>query len=290
MNTTTRTDSPARVFDVTAAAFQRDVLERSRQSAVLLDFWAEWCGPCKALGPILEKLVESYGGSVVLARVNVDQEATLAQQFQIRSIPTVMLVKDGRIVGGFPGALPESQVRQFLTEHGVEPGEAGAADTGAAPQDPAAEVDRLRTAIAEHPNDAERQLELALALIDTGEVDEAADIIAALPANLGADQRATRAWSRIRFERILRDAPPLEALEGRVREEPEDHEARLQLGVALIAAGRAREGLEQLVELLRRDRSWRDGLPRQALVDAFQVIDDDALVREFRRRMTALLF
>ncbi|HEX7036317.1 MAG TPA: thioredoxin [Pseudomonadales bacterium] len=287
MNTTTPDDT-ARVFDVSAASFERDVVERSRSTAVLLDFWAEWCGPCKALGPILEKLADAYGGSLVLAKVNVDREPMLAQQFQIRSIPTVMLVKDGRIVGGFPGALPESQVRQFLAQHGVEPAAAGEAPAASEP--PAERVARLRAAVAEKPDDAERRFELALALTDAGEVDEAAELIEALPANLGADQRTTRAWSRIRFVRALRDAPPVDALERAVSEQPDDSAARHQLGIALIEDGRPREGLDQLLELLRRDRNWQDGRPRQALVDAFNVIDDEALVREYRRRMTALLF
>lgn len=287
MNTTTQNDT-SRVFDVTAAEFERAVVERSLATAVLLDFWAEWCGPCKSLGPILEKIVDDFGGSLVLAKVNVDREPMLAQQFQIRSIPTVMLVKDGRIVGGFPGALPESQVRQFLAQHGVQPAESG--DAPAAPTDPEERVAQLREAVAEHPDDAERRLELALALIDTEAVDEAAELIEALPANLGADQRATRAWSRIRFVRTLRDAPPLETLERAAAEQPDDPAVRHQLGVALIDAGRPREGLEQLLELLRSHRSWQDGQARQVLVDAFNVIDDEALVREFRRRMTALLF
>ncbi len=289
MNISSDQASAPRVFDVSAATFERDVLEKSRETAVLVDFWATWCAPCKALGPILEKLVDAYGGAVVLAKVDVDREQALAQHFQIRSVPTVMLVKEGRIVGGFPGALPESEVRRFLSEHGVEPvsGEAAPAPTSA---DPAAEVERLRAAVAAEPDQPERRLELALALLDVGEHEEAASLIEALPANLGADRRATRAWARIRFARVLEEAPPREELERAVAADPDDAAARHQLGVVLVMAGEAEQGLLHLLDLLARNRNYQDGLPRQALVDAFNVVDDEALVRDYRRRMTALLF
>lgn len=289
MNISSDQASTPRVFDVSAATFERDVLEKSRETAVLVDFWATWCAPCKALGPILEKLVDAYGGAVLLAKVDVDREQALAQHFQIRSVPTVMLVKEGRIVGGFPGALPESEVRRFLSEHGVEPvsGEAAPAPISA---DPAAEVERLRDAVAAEPDQPEHRLELALALLDVGEHEEAASLIEALPANLGADRRATRAWARIRFARVLEEAPPREELERAVAADPDDAAARHRLGVVLVMAGETRQGLEHLLELLKRNKDFQDGLPRQALVDAFNVVNDEALVRDYRRRMTGLLF
>ncbi len=290
MNITSDQASSPRVFDVSAATFERDVLEKSRETAVLVDFWATWCAPCKALGPILEKLVNAYGGAMVLAKVDVDREQALAQHFQIRSVPTVMLVKDGRIVDGFPGALPESEVRRFLSEHGVEPPSGDAAGPTPASTDPAAEVERLRAAAAAEPDQPERRLELALALLDLGEHEEAASLIEALPANLGADRRATRAWARIRFARVLDEAPSRDELERAVAADPDDAAARHQLGVVLVMAGEPEQGLEHLLELLKRNKAYQDGLPRQALVDAFNVVNDEALVRDYRRRMTALLF
>ncbi|MEQ8485768.1 MAG: thioredoxin [Pseudomonadales bacterium] len=294
MNVTANASAAGRVFDVSAATFQQDVLEKSLTTAVLVDFWATWCGPCKALGPILEKLAEAYGGAVVVAKVDVDREQALAQHFQIRSVPTVMLVVDGRIVGGFPGALPESEVRRFLAEHGVEPADAVEDEAVAeVPVDPAAEVARLRDAVAAEPDKAELKLDLALALLETGDpavADEAATLIDGLPANLGADRRAVSARARIRLAQVAEQAPSREVLAKALEDDADDLAARHQLGVRLVLDGDWQAGLEMLLSLLERDRTWRDGLPRQALVDAFAVVDDDALVRACRRKMTALLF
>jgi len=129
------TTASPHVFDATADTFETDVLQGSLQVPVLVDFWAEWCGPCKTLGPILEKLADEYNGAFRLAKVDVDKEQQLAGAFQVRSIPTVYLVKGGQLVDGFPGALPEGQLREFLTHHGIVPAEAAANEAPAADAD-----------------------------------------------------------------------------------------------------------------------------------------------------------
>jgi len=289
MNTSTASTAPiSAVFDATVATFEQDVILRSSEVPILVDFWATWCAPCKALGPILEKLAAEYGGAFLLAKVDIDREQQLAGYFQIRSVPTVMLLKEGRIAAGFPGALPESQVRRFLAEHGVEPAGAGASEPAAA--DPANEVARLREAIAAAPDRPELKLDLVLALVAAGELAEAGAMLEGLPANLGADARAVRARARIGFGRLIEDAPPRAALEQRLAADPDDLDARHLFAVRLIMAGEAEAGLEQLLGLLQKNRNYAEGLPRKALVDAFNVVDDEALVRATRRRMTALLF
>lgn len=281
------------VFDATAQNFEAEVLQRSLQTPVLLDFWAEWCAPCKTLGPVLEKLADEFGGAFRLAKVDVEAEQELGAAFQIRSIPTVVLVKDGQLVDGFQGALPEGQLREFLKHHGIEPATAAPEEPAEEPAaeaiDPQAEVARLRAEIEATPDKAELKLDLALALLGTGDAAEAERLLDGLPANLATDDRAVRARARLGFAALLAGAPAPEALEAAIAADPGDLGARHLLGVHRIVAGRSEEGLEQFLEMLRRDRGFRDGLPRLALLDAFRVIEDVDLVGRYRRRMASLL-
>ena len=193
-------------FDATADNFEADVLDRSLQVPVLIDFWAEWCGPCKTVGPILEKLAAEYNGAFVLAKIDVDREQQLAGAFQIRSIPTIILVKGGQPVDGFPGAMPEGQLREFLAGHGIVPAAAPADDATvaeAAPADPHAEVERLRAESAAAPDNDALRLDLAVALLATGATDEAGHLLDALPANLATDDRALRARAALGFAALV---------------------------------------------------------------------------------------
>jgi putative thioredoxin len=286
-------DGSPHVFDATLASFEQDVILKSKQVPVLVDFWAAWCGPCKSLGPVLEKLAQDYGGGFLLAKVDVDKEQQLAGYFQIKSIPTVVLLKDGQIVDGFPGALPEGQVREFLQHHGVQPMVAAEEPaTEAAPErpDPHAEVLRLRSASQSEPERDELKLELALALLATGAASEARQLLDALPANLAADDRAVRAHARLGFHALLAQAPPRATLEAAIAADPSDLRARHLLGVRLLLDGEEAVGLEQFLEMLRRDRNYEEQLAKRSLIDAFRIIEDADLVSSTRRRMASLLF
>ena len=281
------------VFDATTETFEAEVLQRSLQTPVLVDFWATWCGPCKTLGPVLEKLAGEYNGAFRLAKVDVDKEQEIAAAFQIRSVPTVFLVKGGQIVDGFPGAAPEGQLRELLKKHGIEPGQAADDEpvTGEiAPLDPHAEVMSLRKAIETEPDKAELKLDLVLALLKTGAAGEAETLLDALPANLATDDRAVRARARLGFALLLKDAPPVEVLEAAIASNPDDLRARHLLGAQQLVGGKAEAGLEQFLEMLRRDRGYENGLPKKVLIDAFRVVEDQDLVGQYRRRMSSLLF
>jgi len=283
------------VFDANATTFEDSVIRASAETPVLVDFWAAWCGPCKTLTPVLEKLAADYNGAFVLAKVDVEQEQELAAAFQIRSVPTVMLVKDGQLVDGFPGALPEAEVREFLTHHGIEPaavveavGEA-AVEVAAAPPDPHAEVMRLRKLAEAEPDTAAHRLDLALALLHTGAAVEAGTLLDGLPANLATDDRTIKARARLGFAALLQDAPTAEVLEAAIAIDPADLRARHLLGVRQLVAGNAEAGLTQFIEMLQHDRSYGDGLAKKTLIDAFRVIEDEDLVGRYRRRMASLL-
>jgi len=280
------------VIDVTTETFEADVLQQSLQTPVLVDFWATWCGPCKSLGPVLEKLAGEYGGAFVLAKVDVDKEQQIAAAFQIRSVPTVFLLVGGQPVDAFQGALPEGQLRQFLQQHGIEPlaVDAEAEPAELAPPDPHAEVLRLRQAVQAAPDQDELKLDLALALLRTGAAAEAEQLLDALPANLATDERTVRARARLGFAALLKDAPPPAVLERAIATDPGDLKARHLLAVHHLVGGDAAAGLEQLIEMLRRDRGYADGLAKKALIDAFRVVEDEDLVGQYRRKMASLLF
>jgi len=281
------------MFDATAATFEDTVIRASLETPVLINFWAAGFEPCETLSPLLEKLATDYHGAFLLAQVDVAQEQELASAFQIQSVPTVILVKNGQLADGFPGALPEDQVKEFLTHHGIQPAaapvEQDAAEVSAAPLDPHAEVMRLRKAIEAEPDKAELKLDLALALLQTGATTEAQQLLDGLPANLATDDRTVRAHARIGFSALLKDAPPVEILEAAITADPADLRARHLLGVRQLVSGDAEAALIQFIEMLQRDRAYENGLARKTLIDAFRVLDDENLVSRYRRKMSSLL-
>lgn len=297
-NTPTRAAAaaPSPVFEAGEANFEADVLQASMQTPVLVDFWATWCGPCKALSPILDKLADEYAGAFRLAKVDCDKEQQLAGMFGIRSIPTVVLIQNGQIVDAFSGALPEAQVREFLTRHHVEPAArieapAPAADAAPAPvETPQATLARLQKALATDPDNPTLKLDLALARARIGDTGDAQATLDALPVDLAEDDRAKALAAILALQQSLAGIPPAAELLARVDKDPRDFAAHDGLGVRQLLGGDAAGAMQHWLAILAGDRNWNDALARKRLLDAFRIVHDDALVAATRRKMSSLLF
>lgn len=281
----------AHVFDATETNFENEVIKASLQTPVLVDFWAEWCAPCRQLKPVLEKLAGEYAGAFRLAKVDTEAEMQLAAIFGIRSLPTVVLLKDGQMIDGFMGAQPEPAIREFLSRHGIVPGAATAAPEELTDDEtPAEAINRLQQEIAANPDKPELKLDLALALMQAGNADAAEAELDALPPKFAADDKAKRLRSQLDFARALDGAPSLAELVGRVERDPDDLAARDLLGIRLLIAGESAAGLDQFLHVLKTQRDWQDGQARKRLIAAFNVLDDADLVGTYRRKMSAVLF
>ena len=283
------------VFEAGEANFETDVLQASLQTPVLVDFWATWCGPCKTLGPILEKLADEYAGAFKLAKIDCDKEQQLAGMFGVRSIPTVVLIQGGQIVDAFSGALPESQVKEFLTRHRVEPASRIEApvpdvDEDAPVETPQAAVARIQQALATDSDNAGLKLDLALAKARSGDTSNAQATLDGLPVDLAEDDRAKALAALLAMQQSLANIPPASELLARVERDPRDFAALDGLAVRQLLGGDAADAMQQWLAILAADRGWNEGLARKRLLDAFRIVHDETLVSTTRRRMSSLLF
>ncbi len=285
-----KTEGPY-ILDVGDADFEAQVLVRSESVPVVVDFWAEWCGPCRALSPALESLAQQYAGAFVLAKVDVDAAPQTAAAHGVRSIPTVLGIRDRTIRAEFVGAQPEPALRQFIES--LLPTEADGlaveAAQLAAAGDAAAAEERFRAALAKEARHGRALIGLARLRAAAGDVDEGLDLLAhVLPHETVADE-AERLAAELRVAREG-DADP-EALRAQVEAAPEDPAARLSLGRALAASGRHAEALEALVEAVRRDPDYEDGAARRAMLDLFEVLGGEhELTQRFRSELARALF
>ncbi len=274
---------PPLSFDVTEADFEAAVLERSMQVPVLLDCWAPWCGPCKSLGPVLEKLVQAYGGQFVLAKIDTDQAPQVSAALRIRSIPLVVLFVGGRPVDQFTGALPEGQIRAFLDKHlqaPVSPAEQLRAEAAEAPDAQMAET-LLEEALALEPGHPEATLDLAERLINRGAHDEARALLDGLPAE-ALGRRYEALMGRIELAANRPEGDPA-ALAARIAANPRDFEARFGLAALLAYEGDFAAAFEQLLDVVMRDKAEARERARQQLVAWFEVCPDPAVVSRGRR-------
>ena len=277
--------------------FAVDVIEASKEVPVIVDFWAPWCGPCKQLGPALEKLVTEARGRVKLVKLNVDENQALAQQFRVQSIPAVFAFFDGRPVDGFVGALPESQLRQFIDKLGQAGGpspideaieQAKEAMTEGRPEEAAG---IFAAVLKEEQSNIAAAAGLARAAVALGEPEQARQILSQIPTEHAGHADVEAAFSALELAEQAADAGDAGELQAQVAENADDHQARYDLAVALYTGGDNGAAIEHLLEIIRRDREWNEEEARKQLLKIFEALGPThADTLKGRRGLSTILF
>jgi putative thioredoxin len=280
-------------------SFMADVIDASNEAAVIVDFWAPWCGPCKQLGPALEKAVRDAKGAVRLVKIDIDKNPDLAQQMRIQSIPAVYAFKDGRPVDGFVGALPDSQVKQFVTRlAGAGTGPSPVEEAVALAKEAVAAGDMARAAniftqVLQHePGNVDAIAGLARSAIARKDYAKARQLLDRVPAEAAnhAEIAAARAALEL-AEAGAKAQGALGELRQRLERDPADHQARLDLASALFASGQREQAIDQVLDLVKRDREWNEQAARKQLLKFFEAMGPtDPLTVAARRRLSSILF
>ena len=283
------------IFDASSANFDQLVIENSFHKPVLVDFWAEWCAPCKALMPLLQQIAESYQGELLLAKVDCEAEQDIVARFGIRSLPTVVLFKDGQPVDGFAGAQPESAIRALLEPHVQMPPPAAADPLEQAQhlfgEGQIAQAEALLKALlGEDNSNAQALILYARCLAERGELDEAQSVLEAVK---GDEHKAALAGAKaqLTFLRLAGELPDAAVLKSRLAQDPQDDEAVYQLAIQQLARQQYDAALDALLKLFIRNRSYGEGLPHKTLLQVFELLGNDhPLVTTYRRKLFAALY
>ncbi len=285
------------VYDTSTATFAKDVIEASKDAIVLVDFWADWCEPCKQLTPMIESVVRSYAGKVRLAKLDVDKHPAISGQLRIQSLPTVYAFSNGQPIDGFTGAQPESAVRALIDRH---LGAAAEADLARAIEEAqkafdegnlqgAAEV--FAMVLQSDPQHPAALAGLAHCYLKSGDVERARQTIALVPPDKKGDSAVSSVLAALDLADRAGNAVDTSALEARLAGNPADHEARLELAVAKAGNGDKEGAVDDLIELFRRDRNWNDEAARKQLVQFFEAWGaKDPHTLDGRRKLSSLMF
>ncbi|MGP1397240.1 MAG: thioredoxin [Inquilinaceae bacterium] len=288
------------VIETDTARFGADVIEASMETPIVVDFWAPWCGPCKTLGPVLEKAVRATHGKVRMVKLNIDENQQLAAQMRIQSIPMVYAFFQGQPVDGFQGAQPESQVKQFidklsrLSKAGPSPVEQALEQAGTALEaGDHATAGAIFAQILQHePENAAAYAGLMRAHMGLGQMDQAKALLGQVPAAIAQDPAIVSVRSTLDLaEASSGAAAAIPALTEAVARNPDDHQSRYDLAMALYGAGKPAAAIDALLEIVRRERDWNDGAARLQLLKLFEAMGlTDPLTLSGRRRLSSLLF
>jgi putative thioredoxin len=289
------------IADTTTQGFVKDVIEESKTRPVLVDFWAPWCGPCKQLTPLLEKVVKAAKGKIKLVKMNIDEHPPIfqqiSQQMGIQSIPAVLAFVNGQPIDGFLGALPEKQITEFVERMikdrvgGEEKDALAAADAALAEKDYAGAADLYAQVLAQDANNIPALAGLARCYVGTGNVEQAKRTLDMVPEAKRGDSTVAAARAAIELAEQTKDLGPIGDLEAKVAADPKDYQARFDLALALNAKGNRDGAVDQLLEIVRRDRKWNEDGARKQLVQLFDAWGptDEATV-EGRKRLSSVLF
>ena len=278
----------AHITDVTAETFQAQVVARSHQVPVLVDYWADWCGPCQMQMPVLKKLVAEHAGSFLLAKVNTEEQKQLAREHGIRSLPTMRLFKDGEVVEEILGAQTESTLRALLDRYIARPSDALRLSALESWQqgDTETALSKLREAHAVDPDNPRIQLAVAEINLAQGELAVAEAALDALPREFQEEPDVIRLHALLNFARVIQDARPAEVLVQQLREQPSDTEARYQLAAHYVMADQLHAAMDELLHILQHDRKFQDDAGRKGLLAIFDLLGNEGeLVNEYRRKL-----
>ena len=280
------------VVDIDQNNAQQYLIDESFNRPVVVDFWADWCAPCKQLMPLLEKLADEYAGAFLLAKINADEQQGISQQLGVRSLPTVMVFKDGQPVDGFAGAQPETAVHEMLQKHLPSPWDAKIAEaTGLLDQgDTSGALALLRAAWEESDKLLDITLAYAGALVDANRLDEAEQVLNEVRL-MDRDALHEQLMAQIELKREAGKSPEIEALESDLASDESNHSVRVKLAVQLTTGAHYRDALEHLLVVLRADRDWNNGEAKRLYLDTIASIGKgDPLAAEYQRKLFSILY